>query len=79
MMTAYNYQWQYRKGIHSCVNTNEQCCEISKLHLTTGWLHLKLVDKVNEGNMAAESGQGGGAKSGVGAAIDRLEEHSSKR
>ncbi|KAH9776219.1 mitochondrial import inner membrane translocase subunit Tim17/Tim22/Tim23 family protein [Citrus sinensis] len=44
-----------------------------------GWLHLKLVDKVNEGNMAAESGQGGGAKSGVGAAIDRLEEHSSKR
>ncbi|KAH9720265.1 mitochondrial import inner membrane translocase subunit Tim17/Tim22/Tim23 family protein [Citrus sinensis] len=44
-----------------------------------GWLHLKLVDKANEGNMAAESGQGGGAKSGVGAAIDRLEEHSSKR
>lgn len=44
-----------------------------------GWLHLKLVDKANEGNMAAESGQGGDAKSGVGAAIDRLEEHLSKR
>lgn len=29
--------------------------------------------------MAAESGQGGEAKSGVGAAIDRLEEQLSKR
>lgn len=40
---------------------------------------MKLVDKANEGNMAAESGQGGDATSGVGAAIDRLEEHLSKR
>ncbi|KAJ4712359.1 Mitochondrial import inner membrane translocase subunit Tim17/Tim22/Tim23 family protein [Melia azedarach] len=42
-----------------------------------GWLHLKLVEKANEGNMGAPN-QGGEAKSGVGAAIDRLEEHLSK-
>ncbi|MBA0713564.1 hypothetical protein Golax_012590, partial [Gossypium laxum] len=41
-----------------------------------GWIHLKLVEKANEGNMAAKSsGEIGEAKSGLGAAIDRLEEN----
>lgn len=41
----------------------------------TGWLQLKLVEKANEGRSATSSGSGDGqeAKSGVGAAIDRLE------
>ncbi|KAL5749577.1 hypothetical protein ACOSP7_024180 [Xanthoceras sorbifolium] len=45
-----------------------------------GWLHLKLVEKANEENMAAypRSDQGGEVKSGVGAAIDRLEENLNK-
>ncbi|KAK9225120.1 hypothetical protein WN943_010161 [Citrus x changshan-huyou] len=42
-------------------------------------LHLKLEDKANDGNMVAQLGQGRDATSGVGAAIDRLEEHLSKR
>ncbi|XP_058227386.1 uncharacterized protein LOC131335855 isoform X3 [Rhododendron vialii] len=39
------------------------------------WLQLKLVEKANEGRLATSSGPGGSqeAKSGVGAAIDRLE------
>ncbi|KAJ8771789.1 hypothetical protein K2173_026966 [Erythroxylum novogranatense] len=40
-----------------------------------GWLHLKLVEKANEGNEALHSDS---AKSGVGAAIERLEEHLSR-
>ncbi|KAJ0048086.1 hypothetical protein Pint_15465 [Pistacia integerrima] len=44
-----------------------------------GWVQLKLVEKANEGSMAAYHNSGGGeAKSGVGAAIDRLEENLSK-
>ncbi|EXC26101.1 hypothetical protein L484_002913 [Morus notabilis] len=45
-----------------------------------GWIHLKLVEKANEGNPAAHLGsdQGGEKKSGVGAAIDRLEENLNK-
>nr|KJB36963.1 hypothetical protein B456_006G188800 [Gossypium raimondii] len=44
-----------------------------------GWIHLKLVEKANEGNMAAKSsGEIGEAKSGLGAAIDRLEENLNK-
>lgn len=45
-----------------------------------GWIHLKLVEKANEGNPAAHIGsdQGGEKKSGVGAAIDRLEENLNK-
>ncbi|XP_017216265.1 uncharacterized protein LOC108193922 isoform X2 [Daucus carota subsp. sativus] len=35
-----------------------------------GWLHLKLVEKANEGTVTDESE---GAKGGVGAAIERLE------
>ncbi|KAK1363119.1 Mitochondrial inner membrane translocase subunit Tim17/Tim22/Tim23/peroxisomal protein PMP24 [Heracleum sosnowskyi] len=35
-----------------------------------GWLHLKLVEKANEGTVADENE---GAKGGVGAAIERLE------
>lgn len=44
--------------------------------LPLGWVHLKLVEMANEGNPAAhpELNQGGEAKSGVGAAIERLEE-----
>ncbi|KAM7479894.1 hypothetical protein LguiA_028107 [Lonicera macranthoides] len=40
-----------------------------------GWLHLKLVEKANEGILAdsLNSGENKGAKSGVGAAIERLE------
>lgn len=40
-----------------------------------GWLQLKLLDKANEGKMASylNSNQGGETKSGVAAAIDRLE------
>ncbi|XP_058227382.1 uncharacterized protein LOC131335855 isoform X2 [Rhododendron vialii] len=43
--------------------------------LPLGWLQLKLVEKANEGRLATSSGPGGSqeAKSGVGAAIDRLE------
>lgn len=45
----------------------------------TGWIHLKLVEKANEGNMAAKpSGEMGEAKSGLGAAIERLEENLNK-
>ncbi|XP_030553717.1 uncharacterized protein LOC115757567 isoform X2 [Rhodamnia argentea] len=45
-----------------------------------GWLHLKLVDKANEGSLSAsgDMDQRGGARSGVGAAIERLEENLSK-
>ncbi|KAA3454966.1 Mitochondrial inner membrane translocase subunit Tim17/Tim22/Tim23/peroxisomal protein PMP24 [Gossypium australe] len=51
----------------------------SWLHFVTGWIHLKLVEKANEGNMAAKSsGEIGEAKSGLGAAIDRLEENLNK-
>lgn len=40
-----------------------------------GWLQLKLVEKANEGRLATYSGSGDSqvAKSGVGAAIERLE------
>jgi len=40
-----------------------------------GWLQLKLVEKANEGRLAtySESGDSQEAKSGVGAAIERLE------
>lgn len=46
------------------------------MHFVTGWLQLKLIEKANEGNMAAhpDSDQRGG----VGAAIERLEENLSK-
>lgn len=37
----------------------------------TGWLQLKLIEKANEGNMAANPSSE--ARSGVGAAIERLE------
>ncbi|KAJ4840202.1 hypothetical protein Tsubulata_002953, partial [Turnera subulata] len=41
-----------------------------------GWIHLKLVEKANEGNdVPVERGE---AKSGVGAAIERLEGHLNK-
>ncbi|KAL7161686.1 hypothetical protein ACSBR2_042207 [Camellia fascicularis] len=45
-----------------------------------GWLQLKLVEKANEGRMVAYSKQDDGkeVKSGVGAAIERLEGHLSK-
>lgn len=44
-----------------------------------GWIHLKLVEKANEGNIAAlQSGQSGEVRSGVRAAIDRLEENLNK-
>ncbi|KAK7849201.1 uncharacterized protein LOC112040831 isoform X1 [Quercus suber] len=36
-----------------------------------GWLQLKLIEKANEGNMVANPGSE--ARSGVGAAIERLE------
>ena len=45
----------------------------------TGWIHLKLVEKANEGNTTAKySGEMGEAKSGLGAAIERLEESLNK-
>ncbi|XP_022994666.1 uncharacterized protein LOC111490310 [Cucurbita maxima] len=46
-----------------------------------GWLHLKLVEKANEGNEALaypSAIQKGESKSGVGAAIQRLEESLNK-
>ncbi|KAI5660722.1 hypothetical protein M9H77_20045 [Catharanthus roseus] len=45
-----------------------------------GWLHLKLVEKANEGSIAASSDANDSveAKTGVAAAIDRLEGHLSK-
>ncbi|XP_010251185.1 PREDICTED: uncharacterized protein LOC104593161 isoform X2 [Nelumbo nucifera] len=45
-----------------------------------GWVHLKLVEKANEENLAAYStlDENGEAKSGVGAAIERLEGSLSK-
>lgn len=46
--------------------------------LPLGWIHWKLVEKANEGNIAAHSGQSGEVKSGVSAAIDRLEENLNK-
>ncbi|KAI6678957.1 hypothetical protein NL676_039753 [Syzygium grande] len=48
--------------------------------LPLGWLHLKLVEKANEGSLAAsrDMDQRGEARSGVGAAIERLEENLSK-
>ncbi len=42
----------------------------------TGWLQIKLIEKANEGNM--DSYQRGEARSGVGAAIERLEENLNK-
>lgn len=46
-----------------------------------GWLHLKLVEKANEGNEAlayTNTVQKGESKSGVGAAIERFEENLKK-
>ena len=44
-----------------------------------GWIHLKLVEKANGGNLAAKgSGEMGEAKSGLGAAIEWLEENLNK-
>lgn len=40
-----------------------------------GWLHLKLVEKANEGVVTDENQE---AKGGVGAAIERLEGNFSK-
>ncbi|MCD7456687.1 hypothetical protein HAX54_032743 [Datura stramonium] len=40
-----------------------------------GWLHLKLVEKANEGTGAADGNE---MKGGVGAAIERLEGHLNK-
>ncbi|XP_034925965.1 uncharacterized protein [Populus alba] len=40
-----------------------------------GWIHLKLVEKANEGS----SGERGEAKSGVGATIERLEGNLKKK
>ena len=42
-----------------------------KMCFVTGWLQLKLIEKANEGNMAANPGSE--TRSGVGAAIERLE------
>lgn len=51
-----------------------------KMHYVTGWLQLKLIEKANEVNEAAHLGsdQRGEAKSGVSAAIERLEENLNK-
>lgn len=43
-----------------------------------GWTQLKLVEMANKDTMALESGDSKEVKSGVGAAIDRLEGHLSK-
>ncbi|KAJ6760739.1 C3ORF1 PROTEIN-RELATED [Salix purpurea] len=43
--------------------------------LPLGWIHLKLVEKANEGS----SGERGEATSGVGAAIERLEGNLKKK
>ncbi|KAF8031842.1 hypothetical protein BT93_D0915 [Corymbia citriodora subsp. variegata] len=45
-----------------------------------GWLHLKLVEIANEGSLAAsrDMDQMGEPRSGVGAAIERLEQNLSK-
>ncbi|KGN64318.1 uncharacterized protein LOC101204093 [Cucumis sativus] len=46
-----------------------------------GWIHLKLVEKANEGNEAlgyTNTVQEGKSKSGVGAAIERFEENLNK-
>ncbi|XP_019223940.1 PREDICTED: uncharacterized protein LOC109205658 isoform X2 [Nicotiana attenuata] len=40
-----------------------------------GWLHLKLVEKANEGSGTTDGNE---VKGGVGAAIERLEEHLNK-
>lgn len=37
-----------------------------------GWLHLKLVEKANEGESVVLLPEGNKAKGGVGAAIERL-------
>ncbi|XP_065875448.1 uncharacterized protein [Euphorbia lathyris] len=38
-----------------------------------GWIQVKLIEKANEENLALNSGRMGEARSGVGAAIQRLE------
>jgi hypothetical protein len=43
------------------------------MHFVTGWLQIKVIEKANEGNM--DSYQRREARSGVGAAIERLEEN----
>lgn len=49
-------------------------CEIDWTFSHAGWLHLKLVEKANGENLAAyPNSNGGETKSGVGAAIERLE------
>lgn len=42
-----------------------------------GWIHLKLVEKANEGVVTTQRGDAA-KTSGVGAAIERLEEHLNK-
>lgn len=49
------------------------------MHFVAGWAHLKLVEIANEGNPAAHpNSDQREAKSGVGAAIERLEENLNK-
>ena len=43
------------------------------MHFVTGWLQINVIQKANEGNM--DSSQRREARSGVGAAIERLEEN----
>lgn len=51
----------------------------NKTHFVAGWAHLKLVEIANEGNPAAHPNSDQiEAKSGVGAAIERLEENLNK-
>lgn len=45
------------------------------MHFVAGWAHLKLVEMANEGNPTLHQRE---PQSGVGAAIERLEENLNK-
>lgn len=53
----------------------ESWLELSENHIdSTGWLQLKLMEKANEGNNNNDTSHHGEVTSGVGAAIERLEQ-----
>ncbi|XVF09318.1 hypothetical protein REPUB_Repub07fG0082200 [Reevesia pubescens] len=65
-------QWRARNVVLGSVLGAALCFPL-------GWIHLKLVEKANEGTIAGrDSGEREEAKSGIGAAIERLEENLNK-
>jgi len=58
---------KHQGGLESWLELSDTCID------STGWVQLKLMKKANEGNNV-DTGHHGEVTSGVGAAIERLEQ-----